>query len=272
MSRKFKNAIDAGDIELARALLAEDPLLATKPISWGPMLRKCKTEPLHYLSDAPFNQLWNHGKQEELAVALIDAGAPIDGLPAFGETPLHGAVSLGEAGVAEVLIDHGANIEAVARYPGIPHGTPLDFAVHFGMVDVVDLLVRRGASVLSARMAAGAGQRDRIESEFDLLQQNNDQLNDVYRCATICDRIEIVEYLLSNGVDVNADIDGASALHWAAWEAKPKMVEFLLRKGADLTRQDTEHKSTAYDWAKHRGDQLGPRWGHPEVMSILAAA
>ena len=171
MSRKFKNAIDEGDVELVRALLVEMPSLASSLISWGPMLCPCKTEPLHYLSDASFNQLWNHGKQEELAAILIEAGAPVDGLPTSGETPLHGAASLGEAGVAEILIDHGANIEAVATYPGIPHDTPLDFAVHFGMVEVVDLLVRRGAKVLSTRMAAGAGQLDRMKAEWESLQE-----------------------------------------------------------------------------------------------------
>jgi ankyrin repeat protein len=271
MSRKFKDAIDAGDIELVRVLLDRNAALASTPIGWGPMLCPCKTEPLHYLSDAPFNQLWNHGKQEELAVVLIEAGALVDGLPASGETPLHGAASLGEVGVAEVLIDHGANIEAVATYPGIPHGTPLDFAVHFGMVDVVDLLFRRGATVLSARMAAGAGQLDPIEREFDLLQQNNDQLIDVYRCAAICDRFEIVEYLLANGVDVNTDIDGASALHWSAWEAKPNMVEFLMQRGADSTTKDRKHNLTPFGWAKHRRNEVGPRWGHDEVMRVLVS-
>jgi ankyrin repeat protein len=272
MSNKFKKAIDDGDVERVRALLEEVPSLASASISWGPMLCPCKSEPLHYLSDAPFNQLWDHGQQKEMAVVLIEAGAPVDGLPASGETPLHGAASLGEAGVAQVLIDHGANIEAVASYPGIPHGSPLDFAVHFGMVDVVNLLVRRGASVLSLRIAAGAGQRDRIESEFDLLQQNHEQLIDVYRCATICDRVEIVETFLAHGVDLNADIDGASALHWSAWAAKPKMVEFLLQRGANSTALDRKHKLTPLAWAKHRRKELGPRWGHDEVMGLLETA
>lgn len=272
MSRKFKNAIDEGDVELVRVLLAEMPSLASSLISWGPMLCPCKTEPLHYLSDAPFNQLWNHGKQEELAVVLIEAGAPVNGLPTSGETPLHGAASLGEAGVAEILIDHGANIEAVATYPRIPHGTPLDFAVHFGMVDVVDLLFRRGASVLSARMATGAGQLERIQGEIPSMKTRSEELHDVLRCAVICDRTEIVDYLLSSGIDVDTDIDGATALHWAAWEAKPRMVAFLLRRGADSTVQDREHNLTALGWAKHRRKELGPRWGHPEVIRILEAA
>lgn len=271
MTRKLKRAIDAGDVEQLRKLLSDNPDLASSLISWGPVLCPCKTEPLHYLSDAPFNQLWDHGKQAELTKVLIEAGAPVDGLPTSGETPLHGAASLGEAGVAEVLIDHGANIEAVASYPGIPDGTPLDFAVHFGMVDVVDLLARRGAKVVSTRMAAGAGQLERVQSEWKSLQDPDKQL-DVLRCGVVCNRVPVVEYLLTSGVDVNVDIDGATALHWAAWEAKPRMVEFLLSSGADPSKGDAEHNSTAFGWAKHRGDLLGPRWGHPEVMDILAAA
>jgi len=272
MKQELKKAIDDGDVEQLHALLSVNPNLSSSLISWGPILCPCRTEPLHYLSDAPFNQLWDHGKQAELAQALIEAGAPVNGLPASGETPLHGAASLGEAGVAEVLIDHGANIETIASYPGIPDGTPLDFAVHFGMVKVVDLLVRRGAKVLSTRMAAGAGQLDRVRADWESLQEEPERQLDVFRCAVVCDRIPVVEYLLASGINVDANIDGATALHWAAWEAKPGMVEFLLSNGADPTKGDAQHNSTAQGWAKHRGDQLGPRWGHAAVIGILAAA
>ena len=269
MSRKFKKALDLGDVERVRQLLAETPTLASSPICWGPILRKCKTEPLHYICDAPFNQLWDHGRQTELAEILIEAGAPVNGLPTSGETPLHGAASLGEPGVADVLIDHGANLEAVATYPGIPNGTPLDFAVHFGMVEVVDLLVIRGAKVLSARMAAGAGQLEKVQSEFESLRGNTDQLLDVYRSATVCDRMAVVEYLLANGLDVNSNMDGATALHWAAWEVKPKMVEFLLEQGANPTVRDRSHNLTPHGWAEHRRKEIGPRWGHDQVIRIL---
>lgn len=270
MNQKFKTAIDAGDVERVRSMLADDSTQASTLISWGPGLRPCRTEPLHYLSDAPFNQLWNHGKQAELAKLFIEAGAAVDGLPASGETPLHGAASLGETGVAEVLIDHGANMEAVANYPGIPDGTPLDYAVHFGMVDIVDLLVQRGARVLSLRMAAGAGQLERVQEEFAALQESPTKRLDVFRCATVCDRTEVVSYLLAQNVEVNADIHGATALHWAAWEAKPRMVKFLMQHGADPAATDQQHNLTPHGWAKHRRKQLGPGWGHDEVMRVLA--
>jgi uncharacterized protein len=263
----IKHAIDSGDVALVRRMLEGNSHLASQMIRWGPLFRKCSTEPLHYLSDAPFNRLFNHGRQAELARELLEAGAPVDGLPASGETPLHGAASLGEPGVAAVLIDYGANMEAVARYPGVPDGTPLDFAVHFGMVEVVDLLVARGAHVLSARMAAGVGQLSKLQKEFTI--GDVEERLDVFRCAAVCDRTEVVAYLIDHGIDVNAEIDGATALHWAAWESKPGMVDFLLAKGADRTRQDRNHQMTPAGWAEHRGKELGPRWGHADIIRLL---
>lgn len=236
--KKFKKAIDRGDVQLVSELLAENPALASALITWGGLFNKCKTEPLHYLSDASFNGLWDHGRQAILAKVLIEAGAPVDGLPISGESPLHGAASLGEPLVAEVLLDHGANSEIVAKYPGIPDGTPLDFAVHFGMVEVVDLLFRRGAKLLSTRMAAGAGQLNQVQDEFESLRKNNGELLDVFRCAVVCDRVAIVQFLLANGLECNADINGATALHWAAWEAKPRIVKVLLDNGADPNIKD----------------------------------
>lgn len=267
--KQFKQAIDRGDVQLVSELLAENPTLASAPIAWGGVFNKCRTEPLHYLSDAPFNGLWNHGRQALLAKVLIEAGAAVDGLPTSGETPLHGAASLGEPTVAEVLLDHGANVEIVAKYPGIPDGTPLDFAVHFGMVEVVDLLFRRGAELLSTRMAAGAGQLKRVQDEIDSLRQDNGKLLDVFRCAAVCDRVAIVQFLLANGCDCNADINGATALHWAAWEAKPLMVRVLLDNGADPAIKDQSHNMTALGWARHRRKELGPRWGHDDVIALL---
>ena len=270
MSRQLKRAIDSGDVDRVGQLLAQNPSVATSLISWGSMLCPCKTEPLHYLSDAPFNQLWDHGRQTEMARLLIDAGAPVDGLPTSGETPLHAAASLGEAGLAEVLIDHGANLESVATYPGIPDGTPLDFAVHFGMVNVIEVLVRYGAKILSLRMAAGVGHVDRIQESWPI---PNDQLSDVLRCAAVCGRIDILKFLLHNEVAVDTPLDdhGATMLHWAAWEAKPDMVGFLLSHGADPDRKDRKHNLTPYGWAKHRRNELGPRWGHDDAMRILEA-
>ncbi len=267
MPRTLKKPIDSGDVESVRQHVHSNPELATTLIPWGPLFRRCRSEPLHYLSDAPFNQLWNHGRQEEIARILLSAGAPPNGLPKAGETPLHGAASLGECGVARALIEAGAELESQASYPGIPDGTPLDFAVHFGMVEVIDLLIAHGARVSSARMAAGAGLLEPLSQMLP-----NGDLIDVYRCACVCDRIEVVEFLANEGLDLKCHIEGASALHWAAWEAKPRMVRFLIEQGLPLDQKDSTHRMTPSEWAAHRRKQLGPRWGHDDVLETLAVS
>lgn len=266
---RFKRAIDRGDLDAVQELLAKNPGLARRLIRWGPLLCPCKTEPLHYLSDGRFNRLFDHERHVDIARLLLEAGAPVDGSPDFGETPLHGAASLGEPGIAAVLLEFGADAEARATYPGIPNGTPLDFAVHFGMVEVVDVLVSHGAEVLSPRMAAGAGRADLLHESIGSL--SDAELRDAYRCAAVCDRAEVVDVLLER-VDVNADVDKATALHWAAWEAKPRMVEHLLARGADPARLDARHRMTPLGWAQHRGKELGPRWGHELVVELLTSA
>jgi len=137
------------------------------------------------------------------------------------------------------------------------------------MTDVVDLLVCRGANIVSTRMAAGAGKLARVQTDLPSIQRDTDSLHDVFRCAAVCGRIEVVDLLLNNSVDVNAVIKGATVLHWAAWEAKAGMVKFLLSRGADPAATDQKHSLTPAGCARHRRKELGPRWGHDEVIQLL---
>mgnify|MGYP003653809466 CR=1 FL=1 len=266
MNFRVKRLIVKGDTVGLKRLLSYKPQLASARIHWG--IPPCSAEPLHYLADGFFNGRWSHAREGELAEALIHAGAPVNGLPDSDESPLHGAASLGCLTVAKALVTNGANLEQTARYPGIPDGTPLDFAVHFGMVEVVDLLVRSGAEIISARMAAGAGLLDQLE---ELLPKPIDEQleSDALRCATICNRREIVDFFLDRNFDLNKEIDGATALHWAAWEAKAEMVEHLLTKGARTDRKDPKHNLTPLGWARHRMKERGSGGDHSRVIEIL---
>jgi ankyrin repeat protein len=57
-----------------------------------------------------------------------------------GATPLHDAALGGYAGVTELLLAHGAEINAV----GASGSTPLYQATAWGRLEVVDLLLRKG--------------------------------------------------------------------------------------------------------------------------------
>ncbi len=76
------------------------------------------------------------------------------------------------------------------------------------------------------------------------------------RAAAVCERITAVDQVLGRGVDVNADIDGATALRWAAWQAKADGVAHLLRRGADPARRDRDHDMTPCQWYLFRRGQL----------------
>jgi len=89
-----------------------------------------------------------------IARALIEAGAPVNGRPRDKETPLITAASCGDAEVAQVLIDAGADIEAVSAPDsgGVPGGTALEHAAVFSMTGVVD---GAGCRCTPRRAAAG---------------------------------------------------------------------------------------------------------------------
>lgn len=264
----FRQLIDRGDLEGIRSALQSNPSWASERISWGYGKNLCLSDPLHYLSDAPFHRIWNHGKQTQIARILLESGAPVDGLPSSNESPLHGAASLGEPALAEVLIDHGANLESVAQYPGIIHGTPLEFATHFGMRSVAEILYARGAKVYSAAMAAGVGDESLM---MQLLPNTNaEELSEVLRTAVVCNQQSIVLRLWQYGLSADHDIQGASPLHWAAWEMQPEMVRFLLAHAADPHSLDSKYNLTPSGWAQHRLQTFPHSQKLQQVIQILS--
>ena len=106
-----KTAIQNGDAEALRQLLAEDPSRANNRIQWGN--NKCLTHPLHYVTDMLFNGTLEKGKELPLVEAFIEAGADLnfqrgreDGKKS--DSPLIGAASLGAEDVGIRLLDAGA--------------------------------------------------------------------------------------------------------------------------------------------------------------------
>jgi uncharacterized protein len=77
---------------------------------------------------------------EALAKALIDKGADVN---KPGWTPLHYAATKGHAGIAKLLLEHHAYIDAESPNKS----TPLMMAAMYGTFEVVKLLVEEGADV-----------------------------------------------------------------------------------------------------------------------------
>ena len=286
MDAKFHPAIAAirsGDLENFKALITQDPSLATSRSSRShPTLLQCLTLDG---KDKPNNV--------EMARVLIEAGAELN-------EALVAAASINNHAVAELLLDHGAAIDGTGGW------LPLEEALYWNSRDVLALLLERGAAVQNLRIAAGLGRTDLIEgyfnsdgslrseagkinwpwggpetiacSNFDRTgrQQLADRVNEwsqdrqgiinnafVYACMH--GHIKAAKLLLQKGAEINVVPGGfdyaGTGLHYAALNGQRAMVEFLLQQGADRDVKDTKVGSTASGWAEYGG--------HPELQDLL---
>ena len=125
-----RDILNSRDLSRLARLLAEHPGLATTRMEhW---CDHKSADPVGYMAMLRFDHD-RLGLPPELpgtgamAKALIQAGAPVNGHPGDRETPLITAASYGDAEVAHVLIDAGADIEAISAPDsgGVPNGTAL---------------------------------------------------------------------------------------------------------------------------------------------------
>lgn len=262
-----RDILNSRDLSRLTRLLAGHPELAIRPMEhWAD---RQHGEPLGYITMMHFNHdpLGLPGELPgtgAIARALIDAGAPVNGHPGDKETPLITVASSGDAEVARVLIEAGADIEAVSAPDsgGVPSGTALEHAAVFGMTDVVDVLAAAGAKTRSLEQAAAAGDvtgwplaRFTLQSRLRALVFAADH-----------QRLEVIDRLIEAGTPVNeADAEwGRLPLHTAAGNGRAASVRWLLAHGADPNLRDPRHHRTPLEDC-----QEGDSPGHREVEAIL---
>jgi ankyrin repeat protein len=185
---------------------------------------------------------------------LLASGTDIDELDFVVGTALHIAVSQGDAEIAEILINHGADIEAESELQG---ARSLHLAAQSGAISIITLLLDKGADVESRDgnlltplvRAAAAGQLEAVELLIDHgagvdVRVETDGTTPLLR-ATFNGRVEVVKLLLDRGADINAaDRRGYTALHCAATSQSfknvggPSLIEYLAAHGADLNAKD----------------------------------
>lgn len=265
-----REVLDSGDVARLRELLTEHPQLAVTRMShWCD--HPAGVSPLGYVAMLRYDTSKDRWRDVPgtgaLARALLDAGAPVEGDPADHETPLMTAASYGDAEVARVLVEAGADLAATAApgAGGVPGGTALRHAAVFGMTDVVELLLAAGATDLVQAAAAG--------DVTGLLGPGTPEPDRVaaLRIAAAHGRRDVLDQLLGAGTPVDGvDRDGSTALHEAAYSGRADSVRHLLAAGADPGRRDSRFASTPLGWCRHRRAETGPGHGHDEVEEVLA--
>ncbi|MDE2980697.1 MAG: ankyrin repeat domain-containing protein [Gemmatimonadota bacterium] len=189
---------------------------------------------------------------------MLDEGADPNGRDEpHRETPLHTATRRRRASAVDVLLAHGADIDA----PTAGGKTAYAHAVRRGFDDVAALLVQRGAdtelnhadrfavAVVNGRLdeagailAAHSGVARTGNPEEDRLLADVAGRNDPGPVA----------FLIEAGADLTASgLDSGTPLHQAAWFGQPANARLLIDAGAPLDIFEDVHDSSPLHWAVH---------------------
>lgn len=173
----------------------------------------------------------------ECVELLLSHGANIEAKAENGGTPLWNAADTGHSNCIELLFRYGANIEAKAGY-GI---TPLWTAAHGGHSNCVDLLLRCGSN---------------IEAMADC------GITPLWAAAHE-GRFNCVELLLNHRADIEAKkiSNNATPLWVAAERGHMEFVELLLHYGAFTQAKDWDSGMTPL--------QAASRGGHTKCAELL---
>lgn len=211
-----KAAIEQGDVERLRALLATHPHVANTRIRWW-LNQENESDPLHYVSACVFNKLLRNGSEATIATLLLESGAAINGSEGT-ETPLIGAASLSAVNVARVLIEAGADTDAVSIFGA----DALHWAAYVGTPEIVELLLQKDTDT----------ERRCEEFQATPLFWAVQGLSK-YGPAIKADQLGAAAALIRAGADVNTEnVDGDTALTRSRDSASDEMTTLLLRSGA----------------------------------------
>ncbi len=308
-------AVKRGDAATAGALLDADPTLLSARDGTMPLLQVAAMYGYNGRGrshQAVVDLLLDRGAPLDLAAAAYlddparaaalldaapDAAAAVQEADAEGLTALHFAAERGATAVARLLLDAGADPDAVDAY-GCP---PLLCAGHAGpwkaapALDLVDLLVARGARVDVFR-AAALGDVPRLRALLDadpaLVRATDAAGRTALYHAAHDLKLEAVDLLLNRGADVNARFpDGQTAVGTAithSWdEAGPAVVARLRAAGAaldlidacivgDVDRVRSQIAAHLEQLRARRSGEtalhVAARWNRPDVAALLLEA
>lgn len=181
------------------------------------------------------------------------------------QLPLHFAVRMNRPGMLALLLELGADPQAVdgSGYPAAIHATAAD-------IDrpVMEAIRARGRmDLLSAVALSDWETAARLLRDDPRSIESGGASAGVLHLMAKRNHVAGVKWLLDSGADPNARWSHWDAevtpLHLAAWQGHADTVRLLLDAGADPGIRDSKHDGDAMGWARHGG--------RLEVVRILEA-
>mgnify|MGYP005996091633 CR=1 FL=1 len=167
---------------------------------------------------------------------LLDNGANINAVNSYNETALMHAASQGHANVVKLLLDNCADVDVNAV--DIYGAKALMYAAHNGYKNIVELLLDHNKDIDFVDFRGRTALMYAAQNKYK----------------------NIVELLLAKGANVNViDPSGMTALMYAVEKGNADIVKVLLRNGAKVTPElqgktiiEAAIKSIAEERANHR--------------------
>jgi len=222
--------------------------------------------------------------QSAVIQLLFEGGANINPLDGNGVTPLVDALFHKRIEAAEQLLSLGADPGLV----GDEGETAIGAAVMAGAHRMVEILLTKGVDIRvidscgQGLLHFAASNNDSVEvSRFISLGLPIDQPSPVTGtplvCACISDAIDAARMLLEAGASVNAamaDEHGWTGLFYAIARRNSRLVDLLIRYGADVTFTCKNPLAGTFRNASEflTARQLASRHPDPEVIRLLDAA
>ncbi|KFB40787.1 hypothetical protein ZHAS_00008218 [Anopheles sinensis] len=213
-------AAKAGDIDSVRRIVLSSPMTVNCRDLDGR-----HSTPLHFA--AGYNRV-------PVVEFLLEHGAEVHASDKGGLVPLHNACSYGHYEVTELLVKHGANVNVADLWKF----TPLHEAAAKGKYEIVKLLIKHGADV-TKKNRDGATPLDLVrEGDQDVadLLRGNAALLDAAKKGNLA---RVQRLVTSDNINCrDAQGRNSTPLHLAAGYNNLEVAEYLLEHGADVNAQD----------------------------------
>jgi ankyrin repeat protein len=196
-----------------------------------------------------FLRACKQGRLAEVKKLLSEGHDPNGHDDIYGHRPLHVVAENGHISVARVLLAAGADIEAQVGYGGVDR--PLDCAAERGQLKMLQFLIKRGARINvrgHSRALFLAIHSNREAAVIYLLRKGASLPNDGLYWAVRTGNLKLVELILKAGADIHGDGSKNVPVRAAVrLESGAEMLEMLVRYGADLHTKGDKDQTTLLD-------------------------